>query len=122
MWRALTDFFAQRELALIVQWFSPERSATVPILILRQWGFFFIFATLVGLFSLYRLRLVREEGEVEERVILQELMLEARRSMRNLSTVSGLRALASFPVVLFRRRRTQLEEIARAYLVPEDGR
>lgn len=65
---------------------------------------------------------MREEGEVEERVILQELMLEARRSMRNLSTVSGLRALASFPVVLFRRRRTQLEEIARAYLVPEDGR
>ena len=60
-------------MALIVQWFSPERS--VPILILRQWGFFFIFATLVGLFSLYRLRLVREEGEVEERVILQELML-----------------------------------------------
>ncbi len=49
-------------------------------------------------------------------------MLEARRSMRNLSTVSGLRALASFPVLLFRRRRTQLEEIARAYLVPEDGR
>jgi hypothetical protein len=25
--------------------------------------------TVVGLFSLYRLRLVREEGEVEERVI-----------------------------------------------------
>ena len=109
-------------MALIVQWFSPERSATVPILILRHWGFFFIFATLVGLFSLYRLRLVREEGEVEERVILQESMLEARRSIRDLSTVSGLRALASFPVVLFRRRRTQLEEIARAYLVPEDGR
>jgi MFS family permease len=116
------DFFAQRELALVMQWFSPERSATVPILILRHWGFFFIFATLVGLFSLYRLRAVREAGEVEERVILQELMLEARRSIRNLSTVSGLRALASFPVVLLRRRRTQLEDIARAYLVPKEGR
>ena len=33
---------------------------------------------------------------MEERVILQELMLDARRSIRNLSTVSGLRALASF--------------------------
>ena len=59
---------------------------------------------------------------MEERVILQELMLDARRSIRNLSTVSGLRALASFPVMLLRRRRTQLEEIARTYLVPEDGR
>jgi MFS family permease len=108
------DFFAQRELALVMQWFSPERSATVPILILRHWGFFFIFATLVGLFSLYRLRLVREAGEVQERVILQELMLKARRSIRNLSTVSGLRALASFPFVLLRRRRPQLEELARA--------
>ena len=115
------DFFAQRELSLVVQWFSPERSATVPILILRHWGFFFIFATLVGLFSLHRLRMVREEGEVEERVILQELMLDARRSIRNLSTVPGLRALASFPVVLLRRRRTQLEEIARAYLVPGEN-
>ena len=53
------DFFAQRELALTLQWFSPERSATVPILILRHWGFFFICATLIGLFSLYRLKLVR---------------------------------------------------------------
>ena len=26
------DFFADRELALVVQWFSPERSATVPLL------------------------------------------------------------------------------------------
>jgi MFS family permease len=113
------DFFAQRELALSLQWFSPERSATVPVLILKHWGFFFIFAFLIGLFSLYRLRFVREEGEVKERVILQELMLDARRSIRNLSTVGGLRALAIFPFVLLRGRGSQLKDVARSYLVPE---
>lgn len=115
------DFFAQRELALVVQWFSPAQSATVPILILRHWGFFFIFATLVGLFSLYRLKLVREEGEVEEHVVVQELMLEARRSVRSLSSVAGLRALASFPVLLLRSRREKLEKFARAHLVPQNS-
>lgn len=116
------DYFAQRELTLSLQWYSPARSATMPVLILHHWGFFFVFAFLIGLFSLNRLRLVREEGEVKERVVLQELMLEARRSIRNLSTVGGLRALASFPVVLLRRRSDTLANLARAYLVPDDGR
>jgi MFS family permease len=111
------DFFAQRELALVVQWFSPAQSATVPILIIRHWGFFFAFAALAGLFSLNRLRLVREEGEVKERIVVKELMLEARRSIRNLSTVPGLRAMAT-PIALLRRRRGDLEDVARAVLVP----
>ena len=116
------DFFAQRELALVVQWFSPEQSATVPVLILRHWGFFFVFASLVGLFSLSLLRRVREEGEVKERVVVQELLLEARRNIRNLSSVAGLRAMATFPFTLLRRRSGDLKDIARAFLVPEDGR
>jgi MFS family permease len=115
------DFFADRELALVVQWFSPERSATVPLLILRHWGFFFAFASIAGLFSLNRLRLVREEGEVKERIVVKELMLEARRSIRNLSTVPGLRAMAT-PIALLRRRRGDLEDVARALLVPRVDR
>jgi MFS family permease len=116
------DFFAQRELALVVQWFSPEQSATVPILILRHWGFFFVFASLVGLFSLSLLRRIREEGEVKERVVVQELLLEARRNIRNLSSVAGLRAMATFPFTLLRQRSGDMKDIARAFLVPEDGR
>lgn len=111
------DAFAQRELALVVQWFSPAQSATVPVLILRHWGFFFAFASLAGLFSLNRLGLVREQGEVKERVVIKELMLEARRSIRNLSTVPGLRSVMT-PIALLRRRRGDLEDVARAFLVP----
>jgi MFS family permease len=91
------DFFAQRELALVLQWLSPQHSNVVPVLILRHWGFFFVLASLIGLYSLSRLRHIREEGEVRERVVLAELMMEARRSVRNLSTVSGLLALATYP-------------------------
>ena len=44
------DFFAQRELALVVQWFSPEQSANVSrFSILRHWGFFFVLAVVLGL-------------------------------------------------------------------------
>jgi MFS family permease len=98
------DFFAQREVTLLVQWFSPERSANVPILYIQHWGFLFMLAVVLGLFSINRLKRVEEAGEVKERAILQELMLEARRSIRNLSSITGLRALATFPFVVLRRR------------------
>ena len=90
----------------------------VPVLILRHWGFFFVLASLIGLYSLSRLRHIREEGEVGERVVLAEMMMEARRSVRNLSTVSGLLALATYPMVFLRKKRSTLENAARAYLVP----
>jgi hypothetical protein len=54
---------------------------------------------------------------VKERIVVKELMLEARRSIRNLSTVPGLRAMAT-PIALLRRRRGDLEDVARAVLVP----
>jgi hypothetical protein len=96
------DFFKQRELTLIVQWLSPDRLATVPILYVQYWDFFFMLAVILGLFSINRLRGVREVGEVQERELLQEMMLEARRSIRNLSPVAGLRAMTTFP--LYRTR------------------
>ncbi|MBL8659298.1 MAG: MFS transporter [Rhodospirillales bacterium] len=113
------DFFAQRELALVVEWLSPQASGVVPILIVRHWGFYFVLASLIGLFSLTRLRHVREEGEASERAVLSELILDARRSVNNLSTVNGLLALTAFPVVFLRRKRRNLEDAARAYLIPK---
>ena len=61
-------------------------------------------AVVLGLFSINRLKRVEEAGEVKERAILQEMMLEARRSIRNLSSITGLRALATFPFMVLRRR------------------
>jgi MFS family permease len=92
------EFFASQELALIVRWTSGNDQMQFDTLSLRHWDFFFLLATIIGLYSMHRLTLVAEEGEVEEREVLRALMLEARRSIRNLSTVGGLRAGTLFPI------------------------
>jgi hypothetical protein len=43
--------------------------------------------------------MVREAGEVEEKVIIHELIAQVSREMRNLSTAGGLRYMLRFPVL-----------------------
>ena len=101
------DFFLARELTVNVQWTSPVTKLSFTTLSLRHWDFFFILATILGLYSLHRLTLIEEVGAVSERVVLNEMKLEANRIVRNLSTVAGLRSLASFPITLLRRPRSR---------------
>ena len=91
------DFFAERELSLTLDWISPGREVAIQTLNLQQWDFFFFLAFLIGLYSIHRLSSVKEEGEVKEKVLLNELMWEVKRSMNNLSTIGGLRRMIQFP-------------------------
>ena len=91
-------FFAVRELTLALHWRSPTAEIDVSTLSLKHWDFFFIMAALIGLYSLHRLGRVREEGEVGERVVVSDFLLWARRAMRNVSTVAGLRGATEFPI------------------------
>ena len=70
-----------------------------------QWDFFFLPACVFGLSALHRLPLVREQGEVGEKVVVDEFLGHARRGMRNLSTIAGLRAMTEFPPGWFRSNR-----------------
>lgn len=97
------DFFVNRELELLVHWMAPEREVFIEALSLRAWDFFFITAALIGVYSIHRLALVREVGEVHERLVLIEVMIEARRAVRSLSTVAGLRQATEFPLEILRR-------------------
>ncbi|MDQ7782096.1 MAG: MFS transporter [Desulfomonilaceae bacterium] len=99
------DFFAQRQLALTLRWTSPGTTVNIPTLHLSHWDFFFFIAVLLGCLSIYFLGKVQEEGEVENRVILQELVFHTRRRMRNLSTVGGIRWMVEFPFSLVKQRR-----------------
>jgi hypothetical protein len=63
----------------------------VDTLSVSQWDFFFVLAALIGMISLALLARVREEGEVEEGVVLDEVYVGVRRFFRNLGTVAGLR-------------------------------
>jgi len=96
------DFFAGRELAWTLKYTSPTGEFSLPTLNLQQWDFFFALAFLIGLYSLHRLAMVKEEGEVEEKVVMNELFAEVSGQVKNLSSAEGLRQMVSFPFVLVR--------------------
>ena len=96
------DFFAGRELAWTLKYTTPGRQFVLPTLNLQQWDFFFALAFLVGLYSLHRLAMIEEVGEVEEKVVVNELFAEVRSQARILSSVEGLRQMVSFPFSVLR--------------------
>jgi MFS family permease len=91
------DDFASREIQLVLRWSSDVKMEEFVTLKMRHWDFFFGFAFLAGLYALHRLTLVREQGEVREKILMQEMVLDARRTMQNLSPIAGLRVLTAFP-------------------------
>lgn len=96
------DFFTGRQLAWTLEYTSPGGKFVLPTLNLQQWDFFFALAFLIGLYSLHRLSMVKEAGEVEEKVVAQELVAEVRSQVRILSSVEGLRQMVSFPFSIIR--------------------
>ncbi|ODS40130.1 MFS transporter [Candidatus Altiarchaeales archaeon WOR_SM1_SCG] len=94
------DFFAERELSMTLNWTSPGGELAIQTLNFQQWDFFFFLAFLIGLYSIHRLAMVKEIGEVETKIVINELISEAKRETINLSTVGGLRQMVYFPFSL----------------------
>jgi len=84
------DFFAERSLSLTITWQSPGKEMVVQALNFRHWDFFFFLAFAVGLYSLHRLSFVKEEGEVEEEIIIDELLAEITKPFSAFSRLTGL--------------------------------
>ncbi len=93
---AFADLFATWELSLTLNWHDTNSSLAVEALSFSHWDFFFFLATVIGLYAMHRLSLVNEEGDVKNSVVLGMLMRSARQSLRNLSSIAGLRAASSF--------------------------
>ena len=96
------DFFAGRELAWTLNYKSPTGEFALTTLNLQQWDFFFAFAFLIGLYAIHRLAMVKEAGEVEEKIVAQELFNEVRTQVRILSSIEGVRQMVSFPLAMVR--------------------
>jgi MFS family permease len=94
---ALSQWFADKELSLLFNWRTAEATTAVVALRLRHWDFFFALAFVLGLYAVFRLDKIKEIGEVDRREVAREFMLEAQRSIRNLSSVAGLRVLTRAP-------------------------
>ena len=117
------DWFANRELTLILQWSEPTARHILQALSLRHWDFFFLFAAFLGFLSLNFLRQVKEVGEAEEDIVVAELIATARQGMRNLTSVAGLRATVVYPMeLLYRTARLRARRVVRPRgPKPEEG-
>jgi len=91
------DFFARRRIALHIDWSSPHGTSVVFGVMFTRWEFFFLLSSLLGLYALHRLTLVHEPGSVERREVVGHIWTSARRTLRNVSSVAGLRLAVSFP-------------------------
>ena len=103
------DFFAGRELAWTLNYKSPTGEFALPTLNLQQWDFFFALAFLIGLYALHRLSMIKEAGEVEEKIVMNELFAEVSGQVRQLSSVDGLRQMISFPFSIVRNLTTRIK-------------
>ena len=91
------DFFAARELTLAFTWTGGVGQVTVQVLDFHSWTFFFGLACVAGLYSLHRLSFVEEPSGTTDRLVLRHLLLEARRSLRSLSSAAGLLRVVRLP-------------------------
>ena len=95
------DWFDLNHLTLTLSWTSTAAGQAhtwgLPAVDLEGLDFVFLIAFIVGLYAIHRLLAVKEEGEVEEEIVVQELYAEVRKAVANISNVAGLRHLTYFP-------------------------
>jgi MFS family permease len=102
----LADWFATRALALTFHWTSPGGTQDVTFIQFQHWEFLFAIAFALGLYVIHRLSRISEGEEISERVVVQQFVVEAVRSIDQLSSIDSLRMaiLVPFGRLIERRR------------------
>jgi MFS family permease len=98
------DFFASHRLTLAFTWEGGPQDVTLQVLNFHEWTFFFATACLVGVFSIHHLSAIEEATGASDRLLLRDLLLEARRSMHSLSSAAGLLRVVRMPFSFLRPR------------------
>ncbi len=101
----LAEWFRSRDLAIFVHWGSPAGNALTTVLEFQHWEFLFAISFLCAGYVLHALSRIAEGPEISERVVVQQLVSEARRSIDQLSPVEGLRNVMLFPLGWLSERR-----------------
>jgi MFS family permease len=102
---ALAEWFSAREFALALLWAAPGTAKQVNLVQFQHWEFLFAISFLLGFYVLHCLSRIREGEEHSERVVVQQFVLEAFRSIDQLSPIDGLRTVILFPFGRLRDRR-----------------
>lgn len=118
---AFADFFAARRFEILLRWTSPQGVALVSPLRLSQWDFYFLTSAVLGLYAIHRLTLVTESGEIKRREMMEQVLDQTRRTVRNVSTVAGLRALTYLPTSLLREAEVRARFLRRQGRRPKQG-
>jgi MFS family permease len=77
----MADFFGTHQLSWNLEWKGPGGISMLPVFELQAWDFFFVIAGVFAIFSLRKLRAVKEEGEVEKKVVFNEMLESAKRAV-----------------------------------------
>jgi MFS family permease len=100
----LADLFAPHTLEFSLSWLvNGELFILIPAYHLSGIDFLFIISAIIGLYAIHRITLVKEEGDVDERVVIDAFIAETRRNVRTVSTVDGLRHTFEAPLRATRR-------------------
>ena len=99
---AFANFFEIRELSLGFSWVDPDSVYSFPVVHLTGFDFLFAVAFILGLYTLRFLTGVKEEGEVEQKVVLQELMARSEGVSRAVAWIPGLHLVSGLPLSLLR--------------------
>jgi MFS family permease len=97
------DFFSVRELSLAFNWSEPTRQLQIYALNFKALDFLFFIAFIIGLYSLHRLSLVKEEGEIDEKEMLDHLKDEVALPLRSVASIEGIRRMTLFPFTTIAR-------------------
>jgi MFS family permease len=103
---ALAGWFASRELSITFHWTSPDVVKAVTVLQFQHWEFLFAISAGLGLYVMHALSRIEEGERISERLVVQQFVLEAFRTIDQLSSIEGLRLAILIPFArLFERRR-----------------
>lgn len=97
------DFFAHQKFSILFRWDTGDKDLTFETISLEHWDFYFVMAAIIGVYSLHRLAMVKEEGTIDNRTVINEVFSDARRTIRNISSIAGLRVAAEFPFYLLQK-------------------
>lgn len=95
------DYFEDKVITFDIRWQEAGLPEFIfPTLSIQHWDFFFLLAFIIGLYALRRLSLIEERGAVHKHILIRELMYDTGRTLRSISTVSGLRDLVMIPMAM----------------------
>ena len=97
---ALADFFSPHQLAVRLVWIAPAREMEASVLHFQGLDFVFFLAFVIGLFALYRLPFIKEQGTVTEKLDIEHVARELTREVKGIASIAGLRSLATSPITL----------------------